>query len=139
MGTKEKCTSCICPIIKDILKTQNQASPSRNCAVASCNQLLNPNEELKDTIPIILYGKYNNEPFEAIGDCFCTIFFRINKVNDNCCATLEMLEPYECYGCKKPLPKLFPTGICLTVDLNSFSGVQCLQSFNREERERKEK
>lgn len=80
------------------------------------------------TIPFILYCKGNCEPFEAMGNEFCTIFFRLCFISKNC-ITLELLRPKGCYGCGKKFPALCRTRELLTFDLNCFCGIQCLKAF----------
>lgn len=68
-----------------------------------------------------------------------SVFFRVQKVFDSCCATIQVLQPLK-DGCpfdithngKICLEKVCqvngfgPTNTCLTVDLNCFCGVQCI-------------
>ncbi|MFJ7932900.1 CotY/CotZ family spore coat protein [Sporosarcina sp. NPDC096371] len=72
--------------------------------------------------------------------CF-SIFFRVSNVFDNCCATLEVLEPLDERGNRVKLFKngkldfdevcrverFEGTGSCITVDLKCFCGVQCVK------------
>ena len=73
--------------------------------------------------------------------CF-SIFFRVQNVFDNCCATLQVLEPrgengrridlFDDHG-KLRLDKVCDverfeaTGSCVTVDLKCFCGIQCIK------------
>lgn len=73
-------------------------------------------------------------------NCF-SIFFRVTNVFDNCCATLEVLEPLDERGRRVRLFKngkldfdevcrverFEGTGSCITVDLKCFCGVQCVK------------
>lgn len=72
--------------------------------------------------------------------CF-SVFFRVQNVFDNCCATLQVLEPRNDDGRrvdilkdgKVDLDKLCDvemfeaTDSCITVDLKCFCGVQCVK------------
>jgi len=72
--------------------------------------------------------------------CF-SVFFRVQNVFDNCCASLEVLEPRSEDGkrlnlfkhgkldfdelCK--VERFEATGSCITVDLKCFCGIQCIR------------
>lgn len=72
--------------------------------------------------------------------CF-SVFFRVQNVFDNCCATLEVLEPRDERGRRVDLFKhgkldldaiceverFEATGSCVTVDLKCFCGIQCVK------------
>jgi len=72
--------------------------------------------------------------------CF-SVFFRVQNVFDNCCATLQVLEPLDRRGRKVDLFKngkldydaiceverFDATGSCVTVDLKCFCGIQCVK------------
>lgn len=76
-------------------------------------------------------------------NCF-SVFFRVQNVFDNCCATLEVLEPRDERGrrvnlfkhgkfdfnefCK--VERFERTGSCITVDLKCFCGVQCFRDVH---------
>jgi hypothetical protein len=71
--------------------------------------------------------------------CF-SVFFRVQNVFDNCCATLMVLEPRDENGRRVDLVKngkidldrlcdveeFEATDSCITVDLKCFCGVQCI-------------
>ena len=71
--------------------------------------------------------------------CF-SVFFRVQNIFDNCCATLMVLEPLDAAGdpvdiidcgkvCLKKLYKVEQfkaTKSCITVDLNCFCAIQCI-------------
>lgn len=102
------------------------------------------------TIPILLYCKGDCDLFFATGiaqnnsgfDCVETPVFRAKKFKKGCCVELELLE-FDTQGnghnllghSKKDMCHFIPsnatgdfveTGICITVDLNNFTGIQCL-------------
>ncbi len=140
---------CICSTIKRILKAQEEVDECQ-CRVScerSIRQMLAPNDcPPANTVPFTLtcgcdlffgkaaiYGKSGN---------FCLIsspFFKVKKVDRNCCAVLELLwptcngKPYEGYlKCKDH--HSFPchdfngfigTGACITVDLSCFCSISC--------------
>lgn len=73
-------------------------------------------------------------------NCF-SVFFRVQNVFDNCCATLEVLEPRDERGRRVRLFKngkldfaefcrverFERTGSCITVDLKCFCAIQCVK------------
>jgi hypothetical protein len=88
----------------------------------------------------ILQNEMERENEREHHNCF-SIFFRVSNVFDNCCATLEVLEPRDERGKKVKLFKdgkldldavceverFEATGSCVTVDLKFFAGIQCIK------------
>jgi hypothetical protein len=76
-------------------------------------------------------------------NCF-SVFFRVQNVFDNCCATLEVLEPRDERGRRVRLFKngkldfaefcrverFERTGSCITVDLKCFCAIQCVRDVH---------
>lgn len=143
---------CICSILKRILKAQEEVEECK-CKVScerSIRQILSQTDCPPNTIPFTLgcgcdlfcgraaiYGKNGN---------FCLIsspFFKVKKVDQNCCAVLELLwpthngEPFKgSLKCKDN--NSFPchdfngfigTGACITVDLSCFCSISCQKSI----------
>ncbi|MFD2443217.1 CotY/CotZ family spore coat protein [Bacillus sp. CGMCC 1.16607] len=145
--------NCVCGVLRAIVDAQDQVSPVEedNCDV-SCQRSINvllgdvvtpttgPN-----TIPVILYC--DCDPFLGVGvrndpqhagrlECVQSFLFRVNSVDENCCASLELLSTGHGNNANDPCDQ-FPgnsvrlsdiegTGICITVDLNCFCAVTCL-------------
>ena len=73
-------------------------------------------------------------------NCF-SVFFRVQNVFDNCCATLQVLEPRDENGRRVDILKngkidfdklcdvenFEATDSCITVDLKCFCGIQCVK------------
>lgn len=108
------------------------------------------------TIPIVLYCKGDCEPFFGSGisqelrtppgegrfnfECVETPVFRAKKFDEDneCCVQLELLEPVNAGGqpvngadtvCSffgENTRDLRATGLCITVDLNCFCAITCL-------------
>src|SRR5690625_6839343 len=83
-----------------------------------------------DTVPFILYCKDGCTPFKGygahprhIGDVKASFYFRVKKVDEDCCAIIEMLRDPHCEAKDPKTPTeqgtkhLRATGICLIVDL----------------------
>ncbi|WP_010529954.1 CotY/CotZ family spore coat protein [Lentibacillus jeotgali] len=139
--------NCVCDILKEIVEAQNDVI--ENCCSTSCEQsisdLLGDNEGGNglDTVPVILYCKDSCKPFQGfganpddIGEMTSSFFFRVKRVDDDCCAVVELLrDPEDDDNCpKNPVDQdtnpLCATGICITVDLNCFCHVTCLPAVN---------
>lgn len=139
--------NCVCDILKEIARAQTDVV--ENCCDSSCEQsisdLLGETETSNglDTVPVILYCKDSCKPFKGfgahpknIGDVKSSFYFRVKKVDDNCCAVIEMLRDPHCdtRNPKDPTDQktkhLRATGICITVDLNCFCHVTCLPAIS---------
>ncbi len=146
---------CVCEVVSTILDIQNQAveeeeecsTCTTNCFLEPLGGIVNPGRHTADTRVFKLLTKtgmpfmahYSSEYFEH-----CTsVFFRVEDMVDDCCATLRVLIPLydrtgdavnllaDC-GTKLGLDKMCdvqyfaPSDNCITVDLNCFCGVQCV-------------
>ncbi|WP_084288100.1 CotY/CotZ family spore coat protein [Paucisalibacillus globulus] len=121
----------------------------------SIKQLLSPstggNGNGPTTIPFLLYCKSACDIFIARGirdnspsgfECVETPIFKAKKLKHGCCVEVELLDfeyqPSESFTPPNHPPnnncgiipvganQLVETGICITLDLDSFSGIQCL-------------
>lgn len=146
--------NCVCTVLRAIADAQDQVSPVTGGCDVSCErsiqELLNgvsPTTTSPNTIPVILYC--GCDPFLGTGvivvtpggstnqhfDCVQTFVFRVNAVDDNCCATLELLEVKGCPSPDNPCDQfngakpgdITRTGICITADLSCFCSVTCLE------------
>ncbi|SFD39213.1 spore coat protein Z [Lentibacillus persicus] len=146
-GKEHHTGNCVCDILKEIVEAQNDVV--ENCCSTSCEQsisdLLGETDAGNglDTVPLILYCKDGCKPFKGfganpddIGEMTSSFFFRVKRVDDDCCAVVELLrDPYDDDDCPKdPVDQktksLSATGICITVDLNCFCHVTCLPAVN---------
>jgi hypothetical protein len=153
--------SCVCAILRRIADVQDEVKPEDvDCKVScarSIDELLEGTStapiNAKNTIPLILYC--DCAPFQGFGvkrnsntnkfECIPTFFFRVSSVDDDCCATLELLEPSEdapsaalkthvpmkddpCEQLGANTKSFIRTGICITMDLSCFCGVSCLEA-----------
>ncbi|AZB42395.1 spore coat protein [Bacillus sp. FJAT-42376] len=135
---RQKDFGCVCDAVENINDLQNAVE--EQCSTSCFSNLLSPANTLGDTIPFILYTK-KGTPFKAYGnvggltagDCFNTIFFRVENIN-GCCATLRLLiafgEDTEVLDFHENSPcdvfRLEKTDFCIEVDLNCFCSIQCL-------------
>ncbi|AMX00986.1 spore coat protein CotZ [Rummeliibacillus stabekisii] len=149
--------NCVCDVVQAILDIQTQditndcQCPS-NCFLEPLGGLVSPARSNADTRVFMLLTK-DGTPFKAFfksrhhasqndgsphhHGCF-SVFFRVEDVFDGCCATLRVLKPNknihkDCDCGSIDLNALCDvtdfalTDSCITVDLNCFCGVQCIQ------------
>jgi len=161
---------CICDVVRAIKDIQdsvmdNDCAQCQSCFLEPLGSLVSPSRHQADTRVFMLLTK-DGTPFKAFfremefngnghghgdgkGDgkgkgkgnknCF-SIYFRVEKVFDGCCATLRVLNPVDRKG--EPV-ELFDKGVlnfenicevedfqftnsCITVDLNCFCGIECV-------------
>lgn len=135
--------NCVCEVLRAIKNIQDTAV-EEECEVCGTDCFLEPLGELNpaksrrpvDTRVFTLYTK-KGELFKALfkdvlpGPDVCgrSVFFRVENIFDNCCATLRVLRAK---GTSSEHPNLCDltgfeaTDSCLTVDLHCFCAVQCI-------------
>jgi spore coat protein Y len=132
--------NCVCDAVRNILAQQDAVE--EQCTSSCFSNLLAPIANGADTIPFILYTK-KGTPFSAFGgfsptpqlrDTFRTPFFRVRDLDD-CCATLELLEPIgvpEGQDCEADIERIIcrtdslrRSNFCIEVDLDCFCAIQC--------------
>ena len=143
---------CVCEVVRAILEIQNQAvenecsSCTTNCFLEPLGGIVSPARTSADTRVFTLLTKAG-KPFMATfssneyEDVCVSIYFRVEDIFDDCCATLRVLIPLsddypvdllsEC-GTQVSLHKVCDvdgfaaSDSCITVDLNCFCAVQCI-------------
>lgn len=155
-GKTDHSRNCVCKVLREISQAQRNVIETEcdTSCKKSIKDLLGEKEvrnEL-DTIPLILYCKDSCKPFKGfgarskyIGEVVSSFYFRVKKVDKDCCATLELLrDPHDVVSTsdhkkKANNPKdptdqrtknLQRTGICMTVDLHCFCHVTCLPAIS---------
>lgn len=157
VGGGHSTSGCVCEVVRAILDIQNQAvqdecsSCTTNCFLEPLGGIVSPARSSADTRVFTLLTK-NGVPFvttfSSMEDTeFCaSVFFRVEDVFDNCCATLRVLIPKDDHdnvvdvlngdGTAVKLRRLCevvdwdPSDSCVTVDLTCFCGVQCIADVN---------
>ncbi|KIL45713.1 CotY/CotZ family spore coat protein [Jeotgalibacillus soli] len=153
--------SCVCEVVRAIKDIQDEAVEDEcipcltSCFLEPLGTLVSPSRRNKraDTRVFTLqnddgklfhaFFKDENNPHDK--DCI-SVFFRVEDVFDNCCATLRVLEPKDRDrkdvnllsddGSKINLGKLCKvenferTDSCITVDLKCFCAVQCIKDVD---------
>jgi len=129
--------NCVCDAVQNINDIQDAVE--EQCPTSCYENLLAPTNLLGDTIPFMLLSK-KGEPFKAYGnvgglddgECFTTVFFRVERFRDDCCATLSLLRPFsngqptDCHDDVCDVTSLEKTDYCIEVDLTCFCAIQCL-------------
>lgn len=141
--------SCVCNVVRAIKDIQDEAvnddclSCPANCFIEPLGDLTLPDRDRVDTRVFTLTNK-NGDLMSALfkghaGKC-SSVFFRVEDVFDNCCATLRVLIPL---NKDRHVVKLFNHGkldydelcsvkdwarsnSCITVDLHCFCAIQCI-------------
>lgn len=147
---------CVCDVVRAILDIQNQAvqddcaTCTTNCFLEPLGGIVSPARAAADTRVFTLLSK-TGQPFvasfssERFDEVCASIYFRVEDIFDNCCATLRVLVPLE--G-DDPVDILTDDGdkvdlravcdvknfaasdSCITVDLDCFCAVQCIADVN---------
>lgn len=150
------CTSgCVCQVVRAIKDIQDEAveeecpSCPTNCFIEPLGDLALPSRTKVDTRVFTLTNK-NGELFKGLfrghaGNCV-SVFFRVEDVFDNCCATLRVLVPLNKnrepvniihngqinYDALCAVRNWAKTNSCITVDLHCFCAVQCIADVDLE-------
>lgn len=146
---------CVCEVLRAIKEIQDIGSED-DCGTCTTSCFMEPLGGITsparrhpiDTRVFMLLTK-NGDPFKAFyrhrhkhdSGCY-SVYFRVEEIFDNCCATIRVLEPkkhknenvnlIDCSGTTIDLNKICETRSykatesCLTVDLSCFCGVQCV-------------
>lgn len=148
---------CVCEVVRAILDIQNQAvqddcsTCTTNCFLEPLGGIVSPARSAADTRVFTLLSK-TGQPFvasfssEEYEDICASIYFRVEDIFDNCCATLRVLIPLDDSedavdlltedGSKVSLRAVCDvtdfaaSDSCITVDLNCFCAVQCIADVN---------
>lgn len=141
--------SCVCEVVRAIKNIQDAAEDDNcecptNCFQEPLGSLVSPARRQAADTRVFVLKTADGSPFHAFfrgDDCACvSIFFRVEDVFDNCCATLRVIRPTKgndesvdltddcCIDLKKvcQVEDFEATNDCITVDLNSFTAVQCI-------------
>lgn len=148
---KDHHKGCICEVvraIKDIQDTviEEECECPKNCFLEPLGSLVSPATTPPADTRVFILKTADGSPFHAFfksHDCACvSIFFRVEDIFDNCCATLRVLRPTKKNTDDVTLDLVKGTGIdlsafcnlggfeatddCITVDLNCFCAIQCI-------------
>lgn len=146
---------CVCEVVRAIKEIQDIGSKddcgtcTTSCFMEPLGGIVSPGRRHPIDTRVFMLLTNNGDPFKAFyrdrdrydTDCF-SVFFRVEEIFDNCCATLRVLEPknhkreevdlIDCTHTTIDLKKICATRnykateSCITVDLSCFCGVQCV-------------
>lgn len=146
---------CVCEVIRAIKDIQDVGSQddcgtcTTSCFLEPLGGIVSPGRRHPIDTRVFMLLTKNGDPFKAFyrdrdrhdTDCY-SVFFRVEEIFDNCCATLRVLEPrnrkneevdlIDCSHTTIDLKKICATRryrateSCITVDLSCFCGVQCV-------------
>lgn len=166
----KKRNHCVCDVVKFINDLQDCAT---NTCPTGCDVPFlgaNPNVPLANTRPFLLYlangelfrvpafnnnmmavmsqqanqdGNQNQNKNAQINNCQDTVVFRVESVDDDCCAVLRALVPVNNKDnkdnknnnqntfCELVEADMFvASNTCVTVDLDCFCAIQCLRDVH---------
>ncbi|WP_394235378.1 CotY/CotZ family spore coat protein [Niallia oryzisoli] len=152
LGTTDTSSrGCVCDVVRAIKDIQDNAEDvcecPTNCFQEPLGALVSPARRSNADTRVFVLKTADGSPFHAFfkaKDCACvSIFFRVEEVFDNCCATLRVIKPIKrengqmttldmvkncCIdlGSFCDLCGFESTNDCITVDLNCFCAVQCI-------------
>lgn len=168
VGSARHNDNCICEVVRAIKRVQDIRDDidcddcKTDCFLTPLGSLVSPTRQRANTRVFMLLNE-KGDPFKAMfkrnrrsaevaeatstdqsrrdcATCF-SVFFRVQRIFDNCCATLQVLEPLDARGRRVDLFKggkldldavclverFAATGACVTVDLTCFCGIQCVK------------
>lgn len=154
---KHSSSGCVCEVVRAILDIQNEAvqdecsSCTTNCFLEPLGGIVSPARSSADTRVFTLLNK-NGQPFLAhfstdeSTDICTSIYFRVEDVFSNCCATLRVLVPLNDnehivdllshdgtkfnFRAACDVTDFAASDSCITVDLECFCAVQCIADVN---------
>ncbi|MBM4764264.1 CotY/CotZ family spore coat protein [Bacillus sp. B15-48] len=143
---------CVCDVVRAILDIQENIQDDFSCGsncFAEPLGAIRPQAKNKVNTRVFVLKDVDGTPFHAFfkgcEDACVSIYFRVEEVFDNCCATLRVLKPLgdddypvDLTGDKKDkccidLSKVClvedfeATHDCVTVDLSCFCAIQCIE------------
>lgn len=143
---------CVCEVVRAIKDIQDAAEEDvcecpTNCFQEPLGSLVAPSKRQNADTRVFILKTADGSPFHAFinsKDCACvSIFFRVEEIFDNCCATLRVIRPMtKEAGTVKTLNMVEnccidlssfcdlcafeSTNDCITVDLSCFCAIQCI-------------
>jgi hypothetical protein len=147
--TGHSTSGCVCDVVRAILDIQDNVSDDCGCA-SNCFMeplgAIRPNMRDRVNTRVFTLKNADGSPFHAFfkgcPDACVSIYFRVEEVFDNCCATLRVLKPLDAEDspvdltdeqCCIDLSQVCQvedfeaTNDCVTVDLSCFCAIQCIE------------
>lgn len=149
-------SGCVCDVVRAIKDIQDNAVMDDECVdCPSCfleplGSLVSPARRDRADTRVFVLKNADGSPFHAFfsgeNNACVSIFFRVEDVFDNCCATLRVLIPGRrdgatfipinlvgggdkcCINLERvcQVERFRASNDCITVDLNCFCAIQCI-------------
>ncbi|WP_419888693.1 CotY/CotZ family spore coat protein [Neobacillus niacini] len=148
-------TSCVCDVVRAIKDIQDNAVNDEcvdcpSCFLEPLGTLVSPARRDRADTRVFVLKNADGSPFHAFfsgeNNACVSIFFRVEDVFDNCCATLRVLIPGRsdnggfvpvnlvaggdrcCINLERvcQVNRFRASNDCITVDLNCFCAIQCI-------------
>jgi hypothetical protein len=156
----ERNRSCVCDVVRAIKDIQDNAVLDDECVdCPSCfleplGSLVSPARRDRVDTRVFVLKNADGSPFHAFfsgeNNACVSIFFRVEEIFDNCCATLRVLIPGRreggnfipvnlvaggdkcCINLERvcQVERFRASSDCITVDLNCFCAIQCIADVN---------
>ncbi|MEH7014534.1 CotY/CotZ family spore coat protein [Neobacillus niacini] len=146
---------CVCDVVRAINDIQDNAVDDESVDCPSCfleplGSLVSPARRDRADTRVFVLKNADGSPFHAFfsgeNNACVSIFFRVEDVFDNCCATLRVLIPGRrddgrfvpvnlvaggdrcCINLERvcQVERFRASNDCITVDLNCFCAIQCI-------------
>lgn len=157
VGGRMNDKGCVCEVVHAILEIQNHAKNddcsgcTTNCFLEPLGGIVSPARKSADTRVFTLLTE-TGKPFMAMfssekhPDACTSMYFRVEDMFDDCCATLRVLIPLteeeeevnllsedgaqlDFHGVCD-VKKFAASNSCVTVDLSRFTAVQCIMDVD---------
>jgi len=155
--------NCVCEVVRAIKDIQdnaveaieNECTECTSCFTEPLGAMVSPTRRDPVDTRVFVLSTADGTPFHAFlteeCDACVSIYFRVEDVFDNCCATLRVLVPGHrdnnghfvpvnlvssaekcCIDLKKvcKVDRFRASRDCITVDLSCFCAVQCIADVN---------
>lgn len=140
---------CVCDVVRAILDIQDNVQDDdctcgSNCFMEPLGAIRPHMKKNKVNTRVFVLKNADGTPFHAFfkgcGEACVSIYFRVEDVFDNCCATLRVLKPLGADNQPVDLAgdlsqvceveDFEATNDCVTVDLSCFCAIQCIEDVN---------
>ncbi|WP_335869932.1 CotY/CotZ family spore coat protein [Bacillus sp. 2205SS5-2] len=145
-GHKDRGESCVCEVLRAIKDIQDNAVDddclecTTNCFLEPLGNLAAPTRRPNADTRVFTLTLKDGDLFKGLyrrnfrDECISgkSVFFRVEDVFDNCCATLRVLVAVDLEkhcdhkGDLCDIDTFIRTNNCITVDLSCFCAVQCI-------------
>lgn len=142
-------SGCVCDVVRAILDIQDNVQDDdctcgSNCFMEPLGAIRPNMVQNRVNTRVFVLKNADGTPFHAFfrgcDEACVSIYFRVEDVFDNCCATLRVLKPLGADNQPVDLAgdlsqvceveNFEATNDCVTVDLSCFCAIQCIEDVN---------